>query len=138
MIRKAVQEDIISINEIGTLLTEDFKDVNNIEKYISDSNKLVIVYEDLGSIVGFLIVQLLQDEMEILDIAVKETYQQKKIATKLINYLFDNYNIDTFLEVNINNEKAINLYKKFNFKILSTRNKYYKDEDAYIMKKEKI
>lgn len=40
------------------------------------------------------------------------------------------------LEVNVKNIPAINLYKKYNFKILGTRKKYYNNKfDAYIMTK---
>ena len=39
------------------------------------------------------------------------------------------------LEVNTENEAAINLYKKFNFRIIHTRKKYYQTGDAYIMER---
>ena len=41
------------------------------------------------------------------------------------------------LEVAENNIKAINLYKKYGFEIISRRKKYYKEFDALIMKKVK-
>ncbi len=39
------------------------------------------------------------------------------------------------LEVRISNQKAINLYKKYGFKIVTIRKNYYQDnhEDAYLM-----
>ena len=41
-----------------------------------------------------------------------------------------------YLEVNTENESAINLYKKFGLEIIRTRRDYYgKDQDAYIMQK---
>ena len=46
-------------------------------------------------------------------------------------------NLKTFtLEVNVTNEPAIRLYKKFGFKNLGIRKKYYNNsQDAYIMTK---
>ena len=40
------------------------------------------------------------------------------------------------LEVRTTNEGAINLYKKYNFKVVSTRKNYYGNEDAYLMIRE--
>lgn len=41
---------------------------------------------------------------------------------------------DITLEVNVNNIPAINLYKKYNFKEVGLRKKYYKNtDDALIM-----
>ena len=41
---------------------------------------------------------------------------------------------DITLEVNINNTSAINLYKKYNFKEVGIRKKYYNNlDDALIM-----
>ena len=37
------------------------------------------------------------------------------------------------LEVAVNNEPAISLYKKFGFEIISTRKNYYDNVDAYLM-----
>ena len=37
------------------------------------------------------------------------------------------------LEVRCDNSSAIKLYKKFNFKIINIREKYYDGQDAYVM-----
>ena len=67
---------------------------------------------------------------------VMPEYQGNGYGDKLLKYILDNYsNRNFFLEVNVNNEKAINLYKKNGFNILTTRKHYYKDEDAYVMSK---
>ena len=40
------------------------------------------------------------------------------------------------LEVSVNNEKALNLYKKQGYKIVERIPNYYPDSDAYLMRKE--
>ena len=63
-------------------------------------------------------------------------YQGNGYGDKLLKYILDNYNNrNYFLEVNVKNERAINLYKKNGFEILTIRKHYYKDEDAYVMSK---
>ena len=49
----------------------------------------------------------------------------------------DNENFKMTLEVNKKNEIAINLYRKYGFKIVGDRKNYYGiDQDAYIMWRE--
>lgn len=77
-------------------------------------------------------------DMNLQKIAVLEDYRNCGVATKLFNFSLqqkEKLNKDRyFLEVNVNNLEAINLYKKLGFKIISTRQNYYKNGDAcYVM-----
>ncbi len=65
-------------------------------------------------------------EIEILRIGVKEEFQRNKIGTKLLNYLKSKKK-EIFLEVSNLNIKAINFYKKNEFKSTYIRKKYYLD-----------
>ena len=95
----------------------------------------IIVYEE-EKIMGFMIYDLIYDRCEIEYIGVLEEYRNKKIATRLLEYL-NNYELSNItLEVNINNLPAIKLYEKNGFKIASKRKKYYNKDDAYLMIKE--
>lgn len=59
----------------------------------------------------------------------------KKLLENLINEAKSKASLIT-LEVNTENEIAINLYKKYGFKNLGKRKKYYNNTfDAYIMTK---
>lgn len=75
------------------------------------------------------------DVYEILAIATIEECRNKGIAQELLDKIKTK---DIFLEVRKSNEKAINFYKKNNFKQISIRKGYYSDptEDAIIMKME--
>ena len=126
MIKEVTYNDILSL----------FKEYK--EDYIisMSNNSKYYAYELNNEYIGFICILDLDTELEIIDVFVLPKYQGNGYGDKLLKYILDNYkNRNYFLEVNINNEKAINLYKKNGFDILTTRKHYYKDEDAYVMSK---
>lgn len=100
----------------------------------------IIGYEMDNKIIGFLVYDLIYERCEIEYIAVLNEYRNKKIASQLLEYVINdcknNNIINISLEVNVNNISAINLYKKFDFKIEAIREKYFNNDDAYLMVKE--
>ena len=92
-----------------------------------------------GAVAGFLIAYHIIDEIQILNIAVKKSMRNKKIATKLFDVIFEYAkaeNINEFtLEVRQSNIGAIGLYKKLGFEIDGVRRNYYAKprEDAVLM-----
>ena len=91
---------------------------------------------DGGEVIGFLAVQENLFEAEVLQIAVKQTYQGQKIATALFDFLPADKEI--FLEVRESNRPALLFYKKEKFEEIARRKAYYHApmEDAIIMKRE--
>ena len=87
-------------------------------------------------IVGFLAVQVVMEEMEITNLAVKPEFRSKKIASALMEQI-NNFSGTLFLEVRKSNKLAQNLYKKYNFEAFYTRKNYYSHptEDAILMRK---
>ena len=100
----------------------------------------IIGYEMDNKIIGFLVYDLIYERCEIEYIAVLNEYRNKQIASQLLEYAINdckkNNIINISLEVNVNNISAINLYKKFDFKIEAIREKYFNNDDAYLMVKE--
>ena len=92
-----------------------------------------------GAVAGYLIAYHISDEIEILNIAVKESHRHSKIATKLFDVIFEYAKTENakefILEVRPSNVGAIELYKKLGFKIDGVRKNYYKNpkEDAVLM-----
>ena len=120
----------VSYNDILSLFKE-YK-----EDYIisMSNNSKYYAYELNNSYIGFICILDLDTELEIIDVFVLPEFQGNGYGDKLLKFILDNYNDrNYFLEVNVNNEKAINLYKKNGFNILTIRKHYYKDEDAYVM-----
>ena len=132
MVNNCTKNDIEKIKELGKLINSNFDKVNNIEELINDNK--IIGYYDNDILVGFLIYEQLYEIIDLLYIVVEPIYRRKNIGTKLINYLIQNKEFEKImLEVRCDNNSAIKLYKKFNFKIINIRKKYYKDMDAYVM-----
>lgn len=136
MIRKAQSKDVHRINYLGKKIISNFTIVNNISKDMESDLKEIFVYEDENEVIAFVLLNKLEDQIEILDIIVDEKYRNKKIATNICEYIFSIYNLNCYLEVNVNNYYAIKLYEKFNFKIINVRKKYYQNnDDAYVMER---
>lgn len=140
MIREPNILDIPRINELGSLLEENFTKVYSINEMLEDQVSKVYVYETDDKIVGFIIATDLTETCDILSLIVDPEYRNRKIATNLIDYLIseldENLKLIT-LEVRANNTAAIHLYDKFGFEVVNVRKKYYANgDDAYLMARE--
>ena len=91
---------------------------------------------DGAEVIGFLAVQENLFEAEVLQIAVKQTYQGQGIASALFAQLPTDKEI--FLEVRKSNHRAQAFYKKERWQSSLSEKAYYHDpvEDAIIMKRE--
>ena len=91
---------------------------------------------DGEEVIGFLAIQENLFEAEVLQIAVKQTYQGQGIASALFAQLPADKEI--FLEVRKSNQRAQTFYKKEKMAVIAERKDYYHDpvEDAIIMKRE--
>ncbi|HEL1738142.1 TPA: ribosomal protein S18-alanine N-acetyltransferase [Streptococcus suis] len=102
----------------------------------SQDEDYYLAYEG-QELVGFLAVQTVLDEMEILQIAVKADFQRMGIASQLMATVMD-WDGDIFLEVRESNSAAQALYTRQHFTKIGKRKDYYRNpvEDAVIMKRE--
>lgn len=95
-------------------------------------------------VVGMIDVWLILDEAHIATLAVHPDFRGKGIATNLIEQvLLEVYQKGArraLLEVRASNQAAQDLYKKFGFKIVHRRRRYYYDnkEDALLMNLESL
>ncbi len=93
-------------------------------------------------IVGYIDFWLVQDEMELISIAVHPRHKRVGIGEMLmhemIRYAHQSSVAFIYLDVRVSNQAAQRLYGKFGFKRVGVRKRYYSDnrEDAIIMKKE--
>lgn len=94
---------------------------------------------NLASIVGYAGLWLMVDEAHVTTIATHPSVRRRGVGelllTSLIDIAFDIGARWVTLEVRVSNEAAKALYRKYGFQIVSTRPRYYSDnnEDAYIM-----
>jgi ribosomal-protein-alanine N-acetyltransferase len=98
-----------------------------------------MIAETKDLLIGYAGLWVVLDEGHITNIAVHPEWRGAGVATMLITELLKTARgkgANRFtLEVRVNNEPAISLYKKFGFRVEGYRKKYYKDtgEDAAIM-----
>ena len=97
------------------------------------------VAEDKNNVYGYIGMHVIKDEAYITNIAVEKAYQNKKIGTKLLNYVLkfgkeNKFNFIT-LEVRTSNLIARKFYKANGFKQVGVRKNFYNDpkEDAQIL-----
>jgi ribosomal-protein-alanine N-acetyltransferase len=99
---------------------------------------------EANRLIGYLIISRYVDAWHVMNIAVAEDYRRRRIATRLIERLFEVTSGDGrrgyTLEVRISNEAAIRLYESLGFKARGVRRGYYTDnrEDALIMWKDPV
>ena len=139
MIKKLTINDVDYIEQIFNLEKDIFKNSafskESTENLVKADNSFIYAYLIDEKICGYLMVLDSIDVYEILAIATIEKCRNKGIAQELLDKIKTK---DIFLEVRESNKKAINFYKKNNFKQISIRKGYYSDptEDAIIMKME--
>jgi ribosomal-protein-alanine N-acetyltransferase len=99
---------------------------------------------EANRLVGYLVISRYVDAWHVMNIAVAQDYRRRKIATRLIERLFEVTSGDGrrgyTLEVRVSNEAAIRLYESLGFKARGVRRGYYTDnrEDALIMWKDPV
>lgn len=133
MIRLYNDLDYDRINEIGSLIKDDFCNVYDISNINDKNYAFIYVYEENNKVIGFIQIEIHFEITDIINIAVDENYQNKGIATELIEFIKNDVEEKIMLEVRSRNEAAIKTYEKNGFKVINIRKKYYGDDDAIIM-----
>jgi len=93
-----------------------------------------------GLLAGYIAFSMIEDEMEILNLAVRPEFRRHGLAARLLADSFrvcEKNNIKkSFLDVKVSNEPALSLYRKFGYKKIGVRKKYYPDtkEDALLFR----
>lgn len=138
-----IDADISHVDAIYKIERESFIDPwekTSIKKEIS-LNKLARyrVLVDDERVIGFYGIWLVLDECHIMNIAILKKERSKGngsiMLEDLIRIARENGAKEISLEVSTKNLNAIKLYEKYGFKIISTRENYYRKEnaDAYNM-----
>ncbi len=133
---------ISDLDEIEDVLLSDFDDFWNITTFrneLLNSNSEYIVAKINNKIVGFAGIWKAVDDVHITNIVTAKKVRRQNIGSTLLLNLIQmakakNGITAITLEVNSNNIPAQKLYKKFGFKVVGLRKKYYNNiEDAIIM-----
>lgn len=113
----------------------------SLESELNNETSLFLVAKEENEVIGYIGMSIVIDEGYIFNVAVRESYRNKGVATALINELVtygkkNNFSFIT-LEVRESNLPAISLYSKFGFIKAGERKDYYSNpkENAILMTK---
>lgn len=105
-----------------------------IQNDLKSNNYYYISALNNGNLIGFTGISILTDHVDILAIVVDKEFTKQGIATLMLNHIISFCNNNKFnkifLEVREDNYSAIKLYKKFDFKKITIRKNYYKDNNS--------
>lgn len=137
-IEKMTKEHLEQIKNILMTEFDEFWNANVLEKELENPLSDYIVAISGNEVVGYAGLWQPCEEGHITNIVTKLDKRGNKIASKMLEELIkiaENKNMKCVtLEVNVHNEIAIKLYKKYNFKEVGKRPKYYYNtDDALIM-----
>ena len=131
MIKEYDSYPLFSVDNFTYKLTE--------KEFSTNPYLKIITYVENDKIIGFLLYSLIYDRIEIEQFEVITKERGKGIGDKLLKYLIEKYKDSDIknitLEVKEDNIIAINLYKKYGFKKVSTREKYYDGINGLLMEK---
>jgi len=138
-IRKARFTDIQPVHEIEQESIKSWSAQQFIQE-LDNNFSLFLVAEINGSISGYIIAWKVADEIQLNNIAVKNSCRRMGMATKLLSELYSNNSnhqySKIYLEVRSGNYEAINFYLKNGFIKTGIRKKYYNNnDDAILMEK---
>ena len=136
--------NISDLDNISQILQTDFDDFWNYSTFkdeLQNTNSTYIVAKNKENIIGFAGIWKAVDDIHITNLVVKKDYRKKGVGSLLLQKLIEiskQKDITSItLEVNELNIEAINLYKKFGFKNVGIRKKYYNNKyNAIIMTKQ--
>ena len=135
---KMILDDLNSISPILQSDFDDFWNENILKSELENKNSYYIVAKANNDIVGFGGLWKSIDDIHITNIVTKKNLRNNGIGNAILKELINQakilgYNIIT-LEVNETNLPAISLYKKFGFKEVGIRKRYYNNtHNAIIM-----
>lgn len=116
----------------------DFFDINSLlNELLNNPFGNVLLYINDNNILGYLYYSDIYERAEINNIEVRQSDRNKKIGTKLLEFLTNSVDKSISLEVRKNNFAAIKLYEKFDFKAKALRKGYYQGIDGILMVREK-
>lgn len=131
MIKEYDSYPLFSVDNFTYKLTE--------KEFSTNPYLKIITFVEKDKVIGFLLYSLIYDRIEIEQFEVITKERGRGIGDKLLKYLIEKYKDSDIknitLEVKEDNIIAINLYKKYGFKNVSTREKYYDGINGLLMEK---
>jgi len=137
LIRNATKEDINAVHALEcAYFSADPWTKQMFIDYLKEPTSLKLFVAEIdGKVVAYSCLRLIGVEAEIDNLAVCTNFRKQGIGEKLLLKMLEKAKKtgakDIFLEVEVDNLPAQNLYEKHGFKIVAKRKCYYGDKDAY-------
>lgn len=132
--------NLLDLENIKDCLLTDFDNFwsyNILKQELENGKSNYFVAKQENEIVGFAGILLIIDQVNIMNIVVKKDKRNFGIGSLLLEEIIRYSKIHNAtsitLEVNEKNIPAIKLYKKYGFKQVGLRRKYYNNEDNAIL-----
>lgn len=132
--------NLLDLENIKDCLLTDFDNFwsyNILKQEFENGKSKYFVAKQENEIVGFAGILLIIDQVNIMNIVVKKDKRNFGIGSLLLEEIIRYSKIHNAtsitLEVNEKNIPAIKLYKKYGFKQVGLRRKYYNNEDNAIL-----
>lgn len=142
ILRQFNLEDLQSISNILETDFDDFWNYNTLKNDIESTISSSFCYIINNQIIGFASISIILDVAELNIIVIRKSCRGNGYSSILLKYLIDfakSKNCNKInLEVSTINNVAIKLYKKFGFKQVGIRHKYYNGIDALLFTLELI
>ncbi len=102
--------------------------LNRAKKYQEDEETNVYVYKEDNEYKGIVVFEITNNSATILDIAVKTEHQGKGIGSKLVDFIFNSFNVNSIIAET--DDDAIGFYIKYGFTVADTKVKF--DTKRYV------
>lgn len=137
MISEMNLQDLENIKDCLLTDFDNFWSYNILKQELENGKSKYFVAKQENEIVGFAGILLIIDQVNIMNIVVKKDKRNFGIGSLLLEEIIRYSKIHNAtsitLEVNEKNIPAIKLYKKYGFKQVGLRRKYYNNEDNAIL-----
>ena len=102
--------------------------LNRARKYQEDGNTNIYAYKENNQYKGIVVFKIADSSATILDIAVEPEHQGQGIGSKLIDFIFNQFKIDSITAET--DDDAIGFYKKYGFIVADTKAEF--DTKRYV------
>ena len=133
-------KDLSKINELENQLNLNKTTVNFFNQTLFNENFKFIKLISEKQIIGFLQFSWNKSDCDIISIGIIKKFQKMNNGKKLVEYLKSLNFKNIYVEVSVDNKKAIIFYQRLNFLKIGLRKNYYKKKksDAILLKLENL
>ena len=137
VIREATTSDLAALAALEVEVYSDPWSERIISDELAQANRVYLVVEADGRVIGFGGVMLVLEDAHITTLGIAPAYRRRGAGSRLLLAMIDRAleagSRNVTLEVRESNVDAQALYERFGFDHVGKRYGYYRDEDALVM-----